>query len=58
MLSPGVLIPAAAAVKVEDGELMYLELQVTIFSCFWFMEFDGRWVNNFQSWWVPANRLG
>lgn len=28
VLSPEVLIPAAAAVEVEDGELMYLELQV------------------------------
>ncbi|CAB1099611.1 unnamed protein product [Ectocarpus sp. CCAP 1310/34] len=28
VLSPDVLLPAAAAVEVEDGELMYLELQV------------------------------
>lgn len=30
MLSPDVLLPSAAAVEVEDGELMYLELQVTL----------------------------
>lgn len=28
VLSPDVLLPSAAAVDVEDGELMYLELQV------------------------------
>ena len=28
MLSPDVLLPSAAAMEVEDGELMYLELQV------------------------------
>ncbi|CAM9905468.1 unnamed protein product, partial [Ectocarpus fasciculatus] len=28
VLSPDVLLPSAAAVEVEDGELMYLELQV------------------------------
>lgn len=28
-MSPDVLLPSAAAIEVEDGELMYLELQVT-----------------------------
>lgn len=28
MLSADVLLPSAAAVKVDEGELMYLELQV------------------------------
>lgn len=48
VLSPDVLLPSAAAMEVEDGELMYLELQVTITRAVIYFSFTCRYFSSIR----------